>query len=55
MTKEDLIAEIRDRLERAREDMKESAGDIRTPGFNQDLGYYDALGELIEWIEESNG
>ena len=56
MTLDDLITEIKDRFERAKEDMRESqkAGGTSSPGFNQDLGHHDALGELLEWIEDQS-
>lgn len=53
MTKEEIITEIKERLASAKEDLIDSADDIRTPGFNQDLGRHDALRELLEWIEEN--
>lgn len=55
LTKEEIIQEIKSRKERSRKDLEESKHDIRTPGFNQDLGHHDALGELLEWIEDNGG
>jgi hypothetical protein len=53
MTKEQIIQELNQRLELAKENLEHSNSDIRTPGFNQNLGYHDALGELLEWINEN--
>lgn len=50
MTKQKIIQELKDRLQQAKESLEESKHDIRTPGFNQDLGRHDALGEFLEWI-----
>jgi hypothetical protein len=53
MTLDELITEISERFERAKEDLTLTSSDIRTPGFNQNLGRHDALGELLEWIEDN--
>lgn len=47
-----IVDEIRERFAQAKIDLKEVSGDIRTAAFNQELGRHDALGELLEWIEE---
>lgn len=53
LTKSDIITEIKERLEIAQEQLEESKHDIRTPGFNQDLGWRDALKALLDWIKEN--
>ena len=54
MTKEEIIQEIQERFEKSKENLKQTNNDIRTPGFNQYLGAHDALGELLEWINEND-
>jgi formylglycine-generating enzyme required for sulfatase activity len=49
MTKEDLITEIRARAERAREELPKKT----ISGQEREYGYYDALGELLEWIDSN--
>lgn len=54
MTKEEIITELKTRFEIAKTDLRETEDDVRTPAFNQNLGYHDALGEFLEWIEEND-
>lgn len=54
MTKQELIQEIQNRFEIEKQNVKDTNSDIRTPGFNQNLGAHDALGELLEWINEND-
>lgn len=53
LTIQTLVLELRNRRNRAKEDLEESRKfDHFTPGFNQDLGAYDALEDLLKWIED---
>ena len=54
MTQFDIRCEVEARLNAAREQMREAeiAG-VNSPGFNQWLGSYDALGELLEWLDDN--
>jgi len=54
MTKNEIIKELKQRSQRAKEDLEKSKFDIHTPGFNQNLGRHDALGEFLEWIEDND-
>ncbi len=48
MTKEQIIQELNHRKDKAKFDLR---NDFYTPTYK--LGYYDALGELLEWVEEN--
>ena len=53
ITVDEILAELRERFEVEKAALRESRPHgVNTPGFNQDLGAHDALGEFLEWIEE---
>ncbi len=53
LTIQTLVLELHHRRDRAKADLDESREfGINTPGFNQDLGTYDTLEDLLSWIED---
>lgn len=52
-SKEEIIREIQERKQSSMEKSKASLRKaVKSYSAGYDTGYYDALGELLEWIEE---
>ncbi len=52
LTEEEIIKELKFRKSQAKDDLQEIRQDnIHTPSYN--LGYFDSLGEFLEWIDEN--
>lgn len=51
MNEQDIIDLLKDKIEQAKKDLRESkSAGVNSPGFNQDLGAYDALVSLLSEI-----